>query len=60
MFDHKLAISMNVFNAFNERVPTSYYQYSEDPGPGVVNNDYMLPIGYTTPRYVQFSVSYDY
>src|SRR5690606_18275421 len=58
--DHKLALNLNVFNVFNETVPTSYYQYSEDPGPYTVNNDYMLPVSFTTPRYVQFSVSYDY
>lgn len=60
MFDHKLAISMNVFNALNERKATSFLQYSEDDGPYSVNNDFMLPRSFTTPRYVQFSVSYDY
>ena len=60
MFDHKLALSMNVFNALNERKATSFVQYSEDDGPYSVNNDYKLPVGFTTPRYVQFSVSYDY
>jgi hypothetical protein len=58
--DHKLALSVNVFNAFNERNPTSYVSGSEDDGPYSVNNDYKLPVGFTTPRYVQFSVSYDY
>ncbi len=59
-FDQKLAFNVNVFNVLNERKPTAYYQYSEDDGPYSVNNDYMLPTGYTTPRYVQLSVSYDY
>lgn len=59
-FDHRLAVTLNVFNLFNERKPTSFNQYSEDDGPYGVNNDYMLPIGYTTPRYVQLSLSYDY
>lgn len=59
MFDHKLAIGMNVFNALNERKATSYDSTSEDD-PGVLSNTYGMPIGYTTPRYVQFSVSYDY
>jgi len=59
-FDHKLALTMNVFNALNERVATSYVQGSEDDGPYSVNNDYKLPVSFTTPRYVQFSVSYDY
>lgn len=60
MFDHKLALSMNVFNALNERKATSFEQYSEDDGPYSVNNDFMMPRSFTTPRYVQFSVSYDY
>ena len=59
MFDHKLAIGVNVFNAFNELKATSYDQNMED-NPYVVSNTYKMPISYTTPRYVQFSVSYDY
>jgi outer membrane receptor protein involved in Fe transport len=59
MFDHKLALGMNVFNLLNERVPTSYDATAEDD-PNVLSNTYRMPIGYTTPRYVQFSVSYDY
>lgn len=59
-FDEKLAVNLSVFNVFNERKPTSYYQYSEDDGPYSMTNDYMLPLSYTTPRYVQFSVSYDW
>lgn len=60
MFDHKLAFAVNVFNALNETNATSYVQGSEDDGPYSVNNDYKLPVSFTTPRYVQFSVSYDY
>jgi hypothetical protein len=58
--DHKLAVTVNVFNVLNSRVQTSVYQYSEDDGPYSVNDDYKLPTSFTTPRYVQFSVSYDY
>ena len=58
-FDHKLAVSMNVFNALNERVVTSTDTSAEYP-PYVISNTYTMPISYTTPRYVQFSVSYDY
>jgi outer membrane receptor protein involved in Fe transport len=58
-FDHKLAIGVNVFNAFNEVKPTSYDQTSEDD-PYVQSNTFGMPVGFTTPRYVQFSVSYDY
>jgi outer membrane receptor protein involved in Fe transport len=60
MFDHKLAIGLNVFNALNSVVPTSFDSSTESPGPGVLSNTYGLPISFTTPRYVQFSVSYDY
>lgn len=61
MFDHKLAVGLNVFNAFNERKAISYDQGSEEsPGPYVVSNTYNMPVAFTTPRYVQFSVSYDY
>ena len=58
--DHKLALSVNVFNVLNERVPTSFVTGSEDDGPYSVNNDYRLPVSFTTPRYVQFSASYDF
>ena len=58
--DHKLAVTLNVFNVLNERVATSYPTGSEDDGPYSVNNDYKLPVSFTTSRYVQLSVSYDY
>ncbi|MFT3763483.1 MAG: TonB-dependent receptor [Pseudoxanthomonas sp.] len=58
-FDNKLALSLSAFNVLNERVVTSYYQYSESSG-YVVRNAYLLPQSYTTPRYVQFSASYDW
>jgi hypothetical protein len=57
--DKKLAVSMQVFNLFNEVVPTSYYSYSESD-PYVVDNAYMLPQSYTSPRYVQLSARYDW
>jgi len=59
-FDHKLAVTLNAFNVFNNRTVTSSYSYSEDDGPYSVNADYRLPQSYTAPRYVQLSVSYDY
>lgn len=60
MFDQKLGVNLNVFNLANERKPTSYYQTSENPGPYSVGNDFMLPQSFTTPRYVQLSMSYDF
>jgi hypothetical protein len=59
-FDEKLAFNMSVFNVLNERKATSYVQSSEDEGPYSVNSDYLLPVSYSTPRYVQFSASYDW
>lgn len=59
LLDKKLAVSMQVFNLFNEVVPTSYYSYSESD-PYVVDNAYMLPQSYTSPRYVQLSARYDW
>ena len=59
-FDHKLAVTLNVFNVLNERKITSWVTGSEDDGPYSVNNDFQLPVSYTTPRDVQLSVSYDY
>jgi hypothetical protein len=55
-----LAVNLNVFNVFNSRTVTSVYQYTEDDGPYVVNYDALMPMSYTAPRYVQFSISYDY
>ncbi|MFT4256733.1 MAG: TonB-dependent receptor [Pseudoxanthomonas sp.] len=58
-FDNKLGFTLSAFNVLNEVVPTSYYSYSESDG-YVVRNAYMLPLSYTTPRYVQFSATYDW
>ena len=56
----RLGASVDVFNVLNERKITSWVTGSEDDGPYSVNNDFQLPVSYTTPRYVQLSVSYDY
>jgi hypothetical protein len=48
-----------VFNLLNERAVTSTDTSAEYP-PYVISNTYTMPISFTTPRYVQFSVSYDY
>ena len=53
-------MTLNVFNVLNERKVTSWVTGSEDDGPYSVNNDFQLPVSFTTPRYVQLSVSYDY
>ena len=59
MFDHKLKFGLNIFNLFNERKVTSWDQNSED-GPYSVSNTYKLPVSYTTPRSLQFSMTFDY
>jgi len=58
--DKKLSLGLSVFNVTNERVPTSYYSYSEDDSPYVMTSDYLLPTSWTTPRYVQFSATYNW
>lgn len=58
-FDHKLALNVNVFNLFNQTVMTSWSSKSEQRG-YVIRNAFGLPTSYTTPRYVQISLSYDY
>ena len=51
--------AVNVFNVFNQRKPTSWQSTSED-GPYSIDNEYSLPVGFTAPRSVQFTLSYDY
>lgn len=61
-FGDMLAVSVNVFNVFNQR-ETTYIQ-SKVPGsrgaPYTVVNTYNMPLSFQTPRYVMFSVSMDY
>ena len=57
--DHKLAVNVNVFNVFNKTTATSFDQNSEDD-PYVVSNTYNMPLSFSTPRSVQFSVTYDF
>jgi hypothetical protein len=57
--DHKLALSMNVFNALNESVATTIDGTSETEF-NTVSNTYGTPITLTTPRYVMFSATYDW
>ncbi|MEP7186237.1 MAG: TonB-dependent receptor [Rhodanobacter sp.] len=57
--DGKLALNVDVFNVFNEKVPTSIEVYSQD-SPNVPNANYGQAIDAQAPRYVRFSVNYDY
>lgn len=56
---HKLAFSVQVYNLFDQQRATELYGTSES-GPGQASALYKVPLFYTTPRYVQFGVSYDF
>src|SRR5690606_16055455 len=55
----KLAFNLNVFNVFNEQAETNIYVRSES-APNVPNPRYGQALSTQEPRYVRFSVSYDY
>jgi hypothetical protein len=48
-----------VFNVFNDHTVTEVSETGED-APGVPAAEYGLPTAFTTPRYVRFSVNYDF
>lgn len=58
-FDDKLALSMQVFNVLNERVPTQL-QVTSESDPYTIANSYLRPISMTEPRYVMFTASLDF
>lgn len=55
----KLTIGLDVFNVFNDRGAISYDPNFEDD-PYTISNTYGMGLSYTTPRRVQFSITYDY
>ena len=55
----KLAFDVMVYNIFDKQVVTQYRQGSVS-GPGTPSVNWQTPLSYTTPRYVRFSVSYDF
>ena len=57
--DGKLAFKADVFNVFNEDAVTEVNETGED-APGVPAAEFGLPSAFTTPRYVRFSVNYDF
>ena len=59
MFDHKLALGLQVFNVLNERKVTQF-QVQSETDPYTVDNTYMLPLSQQTPRYVMFTASMDF
>ncbi len=58
--DHKLAFKVYVFNVLNEQKPIQVNPHRFDRYNRTVNNAYHMPIYYESPRYVRFTVSYDY
>lgn len=58
--DNKLAFKMYVFNVFDDQKPTQLDPHRFARGARTVSNTYHLPISYQSPRYVRFTVSYDY
>lgn len=59
VFDHKLALGLQVFNALNQRRATQLDVTSEDD-PYIVSDTYLLPLSQQTPRYVLFTASVDF
>ena len=57
--DGKLAFNVNVFNLFNAKAETNIYVRSES-APNVPHPRYGQALATQEPRYVRFSVSYDY
>jgi outer membrane receptor protein involved in Fe transport len=55
----KLGLSVNAFNVFNEKAETNIYVRSES-SPNVPNPRYGQALATQAPRYVRFSVTYDY
>ena len=48
-------VSVDVFNIFNFKSKLDYNEFGENPD-GSLNNNYGLPLGYQTPRYVRFTI----
>jgi outer membrane receptor for ferrienterochelin and colicin len=57
--DHKLAFQVQVFNVLNEQKPVQIDPVSESDH-YTVSNTWNQPIFFEDPRYVRFSVSYDF
>jgi outer membrane receptor for ferrienterochelin and colicin len=60
--DNKLAFKLDVFNVTNEQEVLQTYPllHPRFGDTTTISNTYHLPLFYQTPRYVRFSISYDY
>lgn len=65
-FDNKLALNLSLFNAFNSRTPTSFDTTAMADNGGdpeisyTVNNTFGYIRSFQAPRYLMFTLSYDY
>jgi outer membrane receptor protein involved in Fe transport len=59
-WDKKVGFGLQVFNVLDDQKPVQYDVTSGTDAAYTVSNTYMLPIARQTPRYVKFSVSYDW
>jgi hypothetical protein len=57
--DHKLELSLNVMNVFNERNATAIDGTSEEDF-ATVSNTYKMPLRFAAPRYVTITASYNW
>ncbi|HET6631786.1 MAG TPA: TonB-dependent receptor [Rhodanobacteraceae bacterium] len=58
--DHKLGFRLDVFNVTDEQEVQQTNPNLYPRGAHTISNTYSLPVSYQTPRYVRFSISYDY
>ncbi len=60
--DKHLTFKVDVFNVFNDRKPVSVDEQGEsDAGvPSAMNQTYLSPVSWQTPRSVRFMVQYDF
>jgi len=55
-----LTAKMDVFNVFDNQEEVAVEDRAEDPATGVPASTYLVPRGFQTPRYFQFSLQYNF
>ena len=58
--DHKLGLNLDVFNVTNEQAELSINPHYYQDATGSPNPLYRTPLYLQDPRYVRFSITYDY
>ncbi len=56
----KISFGADIFNVFNFKTVTEYYQYAENGGSGTPNPFFGTPTVYQTPIYVRLSAAYKF